>query len=825
MSLTLLRMLADASIRVSLLAAIVAAILALLRVRANSVRHASWTAVSCATLLMPILPYCVPPIALPVAVPFSAASSATGRVSLEPVADDEAVRAATTGRVAPMPHAVATSPEQPVHVSSATPGERASRWPVAALTVYGVGASIALLHLMAGWRASRRIAGASLRTSLPFAKIPIRQSRWISTPVTVGVTAPVVLLPVEWASWPDDMLQAVLAHEIAHVRRRDPLVGLLTRVNRCIFWFHPLVWWVERTLAATAEHACDAAAVRAIGGAARYAEILLDMARTVRERGRRLSSQAIGIDGSGLLGRRIDRVLSGAQRGELSLIRIGGVAAGCGAAILTVAACRPEAFVREDADEAVERRDRTLRVQLEEIDRSQHPDVARTDSPGDRPPIETLEAAVAADPENLDTLRALLVEYWLRFSPDPLARVANRSTPVNAVRDEHLIGARRTHILRLIEHHGGSALAGSVEARIFPADLDPFFPGDPQGYAGARQLWLAQAERPDVTSAVLGNAAYFFETADRPLAEEMLLRARALDPEGPWSARLGRFYAIVLVGSRTLASRNWLRTLGAGDHNGPFGGSVRRKLGESKDDVLLTAAGWFLARAPRGPQWEREFDANMWAESCFKRALQVNPHAVLAHSERLSVAKERPGGAEPLWRVPPALQYEYVSALPESERFGQLPDRARHAYEALEDLGRWDDPNLRGRIELARDQAASYAADALKLAPKHRDHPRYGTAIYTANMTLGALALRDGDRASAVGFLRNASRAPASEELAYSKGIVWGRHWHLAGDLLKQGERSTVLDFLERMATINIVDRVELREAAAAIRRGETPRL
>ena len=75
------------------------------------------------------------------------------------------------------------------------------------------------------------------------------------------------------------------------------------------------------------------------------------------------------------------------------------------------------------------------------------------------------------------------------------------------------------------------------------------------------------------------------------------------------------------------------------------------------------------------------------------------------------------------------------------------------------------------------------AEDALALAPKYRNHPQYGTAIYLANMTLGTLALRDGDREKAAQFLRRASRAPASEPLAYSDGMVSSFHWHLAADL------------------------------------------
>ena len=141
-------------------------------------------------------------------------------------------------------------------------------------------------------------------------------------------------------------------------------------------------------------------------------------------------------------------------------------------------------------------------------------------------------------------------------------------------------------------------------------------------------------------------------------------------------------------------------------------------------------------------------------------------------------------------------------------------------------MARWeDDPLIRDRMELSRRDAKRYAEDALVLAPRYRNHPQYGTAIYLANMTLGTLALREGDRKNAVLFLRNASRAPTSEELAYSVGMVSSYQWHLAADLLKQGERSAVLEFLDRMAAISVADRFEVRDAATTIRSGGTPRL
>ena len=111
--------------------------------------------------------------------------------------------------------------------------------------------------------------------------------------------------------------------------------------------------------------------------------------------------------------------------------------------------------------------------------------------------------------------------------------------------EKECIAARRPHILRLIEQHPENKLAGDWGARIYPTSLDPL--PDPAGYAEAKKLWLEQISRPDVTVAVLKNAAYFFEAADKPLAEKMMLRAQALDPKGHWSGSLGRLYAFVLL--------------------------------------------------------------------------------------------------------------------------------------------------------------------------------------------------------------------------------------------------------------------------------------
>ena len=79
---------------------------------------------------------------------------------------------------------------------------------------------------------ARRRLGA-----LPF---QVLESDRIAVPVTVGLLRPKVVLPSGWELWSEAKLRAVLAHEGAHVARRDPLVAGLASLNRCLFWFHPL---------------------------------------------------------------------------------------------------------------------------------------------------------------------------------------------------------------------------------------------------------------------------------------------------------------------------------------------------------------------------------------------------------------------------------------------------------------------------------------------------------------------------------------------------------------------------------------------------------
>lgn len=324
----------DASIRAAAVFVVIGAALLLLRVRAGAVRHAAWAAVLFAMLTVPFVPRWIP--ALPFAWPFTTQNTPSwgqapvvrvGDRLIKPVDVRERLRqfrvqidaSKGTNRL------VFHDPSVPRRYFGFTWFQIATGLWLAGILVLGA-------RLMLGWRRASKLASSSRAAGDGF-----YQSELVTTPIGVGVFAPKVILPPDWESWPEDVRRAVMIHEQAHIRRRDALVGLLAKINRCIYWFNPLAWWLERRLRISAEEACDDEVIRALVDPERYAALLLQMADVVRRNGGRVSWHAVGIT-SGAIAQRIDRVVSGKAsrrptvmlRIAIALICVGAVAVGVG---------------------------------------------------------------------------------------------------------------------------------------------------------------------------------------------------------------------------------------------------------------------------------------------------------------------------------------------------------------------------------------------------------------------------------------------------------------------------------------------------------------
>ena len=104
--------------------------------------------------------------------------------------------------------------------------------------------------------------------------------------VTWGAIAPVILLPAGADSWPADRIRLVLAHELAHLVRRDWLVQLIAETGRAVNWFNPLFWIACARLRRESEHACDDVVLDLGSSGTSYASHLVDLARSFSVHGR-----------------------------------------------------------------------------------------------------------------------------------------------------------------------------------------------------------------------------------------------------------------------------------------------------------------------------------------------------------------------------------------------------------------------------------------------------------------------------------------------------------------------------------------------------------
>lgn len=101
------------------------------------------------------------------------------------------------------------------------------------------------------------------------------ECKWLQAPAVIGWFRPVVFLPVTaLTGLSEDQLQAVIAHELAHVQRLDPFVNVFQVCVETLLFYHPAVWWLNKKIRAEREHCCDEKAVALCGNPVEYARAL-----------------------------------------------------------------------------------------------------------------------------------------------------------------------------------------------------------------------------------------------------------------------------------------------------------------------------------------------------------------------------------------------------------------------------------------------------------------------------------------------------------------------------------------------------------------------
>ena len=143
------------------------------------------------------------------------------------------------------------------------------------VALWAIGGCALLFSWWMGWRRMQVALRAASPVPLEIG-IPALSSASILEPGVFGVFRPVLLLPdgIGDRLAPAE-LQAILAHELCHVRRRDNLATSMHMVVEAVFWFHPLVWWLGARLMDERERACDEEVLRMGSEAGAYAEGIL----------------------------------------------------------------------------------------------------------------------------------------------------------------------------------------------------------------------------------------------------------------------------------------------------------------------------------------------------------------------------------------------------------------------------------------------------------------------------------------------------------------------------------------------------------------------
>jgi TonB family protein len=149
------------------------------------------------------------------------------------------------------------------------------------LAVLAAGIGVRLIWLVIGYarlRGYRRLARPYVTEALAGAPAEVYISSEVSGPVTFGLLRPTVLLPSRWLDLDPAHQNAILCHELLHVRRRDWLCHVAEEMIGAVVWFHPAVCWLIGEIRLAREQVVDRMAVRMTGAPRPYVEVLLDFA-------------------------------------------------------------------------------------------------------------------------------------------------------------------------------------------------------------------------------------------------------------------------------------------------------------------------------------------------------------------------------------------------------------------------------------------------------------------------------------------------------------------------------------------------------------------
>lgn len=247
-------------------------------------------------------------------------------------------------------------------------------------------------------------------------------SRRIDVPMVIGWLRPVILIPVSAISGlSPQQLDALILHELAHIRRFDTVTNMLLVAVETILFYHPAVWWVSRQVRIEREHCCDDLAVFSCGDAGLYVEALTSLAT------RKAAGGAVLAANGGKLKDRVARLLNAPVQARRSSVSAMTGLALLGLVLASVAVAQTQAPPASSAYPSMDKNPVTLRPIKETRQLPPYPKESVTLNEEGRVLVEvtigtdgTVSQAVVVGPSGhprLDAAAANFVKGYWRWHP------------------------------------------------------------------------------------------------------------------------------------------------------------------------------------------------------------------------------------------------------------------------------------------------------------------------------------------------------------------------------------------------------------------------
>jgi len=275
------------------------------------------------------------------------------------------------------------------------------------------------------WQTELTRLGGLLRVSPP---VRLLESSLAEVPLVLGHFRPLILIPAGLlAGLPARQIEAILLHELAHIRRHDYLINVLQRLAEGLLFYHPAAWWISGVMRSERENCCDDIVVKVTGNARDYAETLAALEQN-RFGGRQ---PAIAMTGGPLM-KRIHRLLyphaqstAGAPLlAAAALLTVGvvSVAAWQAGSPLRMAANEQSGQEAKRAAEEEAKAKETIPAGLEAYAKWMHQDVVYIIDDAERTAFRNLQTNAERD--------KFIEQFWERRNPTP-------GSPSNAFKTEH----------------------------------------------------------------------------------------------------------------------------------------------------------------------------------------------------------------------------------------------------------------------------------------------------------------------------------------------------------------------------------------------------